>query len=148
MKKNLSWRIQNKMPFCGFNQKMIKGLHGFQSGLVEHGIIARSKKQKQSFEKTMDKELSDMSRFMKETYKIKDPEIRELIQALTKYACAFYKMVQKKGIKNYMDTINFLNNFYFEMDDKYYSELESDSQDMEKLVHWINGRGQNATKRI
>ena len=136
------------MPFCGFNQKMIKGLHGFQSGLVEHGIIVRSKKQEQSFEKTMDKELSDMSRFMREIHRIKDPEVRELIKALTKYACAFYKIVQKKGIKNYMDTINFINNFYFKMDNKYYSELEGDPKDMEKLVHWINCRGQNATKRI
>ena len=48
-----------------------------------------------------------------------------------------------------MDTINFLNNFYFSMDKKYYSELEGNPQDMKKLVEYLNDFGdQHATKRI
>jgi hypothetical protein len=126
------------MPMCGFNQKMIKGLTGFQNGLVEHGIIARSKKKQQSYDETVKKELDDMSRFMKEMHRIKDPNMRELTEALTKYACAFYKLVHKKGIDNYKDTIKFLNKFYFEMDNKYYSELEGESDDMKKLAIHLN----------
>ncbi len=126
------------MPFCGFNQKMLQGMSGFQSGLVEHGIIDRSEKKKQSFEETMNKELSDMSRFMKEIYRIKNPELRELTEALSSYACAFYKLIRKKGIKNYKSTIQFLNKFFWEMDDKYYSELEGKPEDMKKLALHLN----------
>ncbi len=126
------------MPMCGFNQKMLQGMSGFQSGLVEHGIIDRSEKKKQSFEETMNKELSDMSRFKKEIYRIKDPELRELTEALTSYACAFYKLIRKKGIKNYKETIQFLNKFFWEMDDKYYSELEGKPEDMKKLALHLN----------
>lgn len=126
------------MPICGFNQKMIDGLHGFQSGLVEHGIIKRSKNKKQSFEETIQRELDDMSRFMKEIHRIKDPEMRELTEALTKYACAFYKLVNKEGINNYQKTIQFLNKFYFEMDNKYYSELEGKPHAMKELALYLN----------
>ncbi len=126
------------MPFCGFNEKMLQGMSGFQNGLVEHGIIDRSEKKKQSFEETMNKELNDMSRFMKEIYRIKNPEIRELTEALTSYACAFYKLIRKKGIKNYRSTIQFLNKFFWEMDDKYYSELEGKPEDMKKLALHLN----------
>jgi len=42
-----------------------------------------------------------MARFQKEIHRIKDPELRELTEALTKYACAFYKLVNKRGINNY-----------------------------------------------
>ena len=45
------------MPICGFNQKMIEGLHGLQNGLVEHGIIERSKKKNQTHEETLKKNL-------------------------------------------------------------------------------------------
>ena len=126
------------MPLCGFNQKMLQGMSGFQNGLVEHGIIDRSEKKKQSFGETMNKELSDMSRFMKEIYRIKDPELRELTEALTSYACAFYKLIRKRGIKNYKSTIQFLNKFFWEMDDKYYSELEGKPEDMKKLALHLN----------
>jgi hypothetical protein len=126
------------MPFCGFNEKMLQGMSGFQNGLVEHGIIDRSEKKKQSFEETVNKELSDMSRFMKEIYRIKNPELRELTEALTSYACAFYKLIRKRGIKNYKDTIQFLNKFFWEMDDKYYSELEGKPEDMKKLALHLN----------
>ena len=126
------------MPFCGFNQKMLQGMSGFQSGLVEHGIMDRSEKKKQPFEETLKKELSDMARFQKEIHQIKNPEMRELTEALTNYACAFYKLVEKTGIKNYKSTIQFLNKFFWEMDNKYYSELEGQPEDMKKLALYLN----------
>ena len=79
-----------------------------------------------------------MSRFRKEMNRINDPDIREITEALTNYASAFYKLVQKKGIKNYAKTINFLNKFYFEMDNKYYSELEGKPEDMKELAIYLN----------
>ena len=51
---------------CGFNQKIEQGLSGLQAGLVEHGIIDRSKKKSQTHEVTLKKELDDMARFQKE----------------------------------------------------------------------------------
>lgn len=127
------------MPICGFNQKMVDGLHGFGTGLVEHGIIKRSKDKKQTFRQTIDKELDDMTRFQKEMHRIKDPDIQTLTKALTDYACAFYKIVDKKGIDNYKKTIEFLNKFFWEMDNKYYSELEGQPDDMKKLAEYLNG---------
>lgn len=126
------------MPWCGFNQKMEQGLLGLQAGLVEHGIIDRSKKKSQTHEETLQKELSDMSRFMKEIHRIRDPELRELTETLTKYACAFYKLVNKRGINNYMKTIQALNKFFWEMDNKYYTELEGKPEDMKQLAEYLN----------
>ena len=126
------------MPLCGFNQEMLEGLDLFHKGLVEHGIIRRSEKKNQSVEQTTNNELSDMNRFLKETHNIKNPEMRELIESLTKYACAFYKLVQKEGIAKYSQIIQFLNRFYLEMDGKYYSELEGKSEDMKQLVEHLN----------
>lgn len=97
------------------NERMLKGLKGFHKGLVEHGIILRSKTKNQTFQETMKKEFDDMDRFQKEIHRIKDPEVRELTRALTEYACAFYKLVQKKGIENYKETIEFLDKLYLEI---------------------------------
>lgn len=127
------------MPWCGFNRKMEEGLLGLQSGLVEHGIIDRSKKKNQTHEETLRKELDDMARFQKEIHRIKDPELKELTETLTKYACAFYKLVNKRGINNYKKTIQSLNKFFWEMDNKYYTELEGKPEDMKQLVEYLNG---------
>ena len=123
---------------CGFNEKMLKGMSGFQKGLVEHGIIDRSEKKSQTHNETLRKELGDMARFQKEIHLIEDPELRELTEALTRYACAFYKFVNKRGIKNYKKTIEFLNKFFWKMDNKYYTELEGKSNDMRKLALYLN----------
>ena len=104
------------MPICGFNQKMINGLDGFQTGLVEHGIIKRSKLKGKTHEEIFKRELDDMIRFQKEMHRIEDSELRALTKALTDYARAFYKLVYKNGIKNYQDTIKFLNRFFWEME--------------------------------
>ena len=88
------------MALCGFNQEMLEGLSGFYKGLVEHGILERSKKKKQATETTINKELEDMNDFLRETRRIEDPEIKDLTEALTKHALSYYKFVQKKGVKN------------------------------------------------
>ena len=137
------------MPLCGFNQEMLEGLDSFHKGLVEHGIILRSKEKNQFVERTLDKELSDMDRFLKETHNISNQEMRELTEALTKYANAFYNLIKKKGISQYPEIVQFLKKFYFEMDNKYYSELEGQKEDMKKLAIYLNTLGdQDATKRI
>ena len=79
-----------------------------------------------------------MARFQKEMHRIKDPELRELTETLTKYACAFYKLVNKRGINNYKKTIQALNKFFWEMDNKYYEELEGKSDDMKQLAEYLN----------
>ena len=179
-----------KTRILKLNERMLEGLKGFHKGLVEHGIILRSKIKNQTFQETIQKELDDMDRFQKEIHRVKDPEIRELTRALTEYACAFYKLIQKNGIENYKETIEFLdklyleiddksnfkedaeikeliealiryitffnklvekkgienyrktidfvNKFYFEMDNKYYSELEGKLDDMKKLTEYLN----------
>jgi len=130
------------MPFCGFDKQMLEGMKGFHKGLVEHGILHRSEKRKQTTEQTINKELEDMDDFLKETHNIKDPYMRELTETLAKYACAYYKFVQKKGVQNYKAVIQFLNKFYFSMDDKYYSELEGQPEAMKKLAVYLNDIGQ------
>ncbi len=137
------------MPLCGFNQKMLEGLVTFHEGLVEHGLIDRAKKKGQSVEQTMEAELSDMKRFLGETYRIEDPQKRAITEAITNYAKAFYQLVGTQGIKNYKAVVQGLNEFYRKMDDKYYSELEGKPYAMKQLVLYLNGlEEQNATKRI
>ena len=126
------------MPLCGFNQKMLEGLAAFHEGLVEHGLIERSKKKNQTTEQTINIELKDMDKFLKETHNLTEPEIRELTEALVGYASAYYKFVQKNGVNNYKKIIQFLNDFYFIMDDKYYSDLEGKPNDMKRLAEHLN----------
>lgn len=126
------------MPICGFNDNMLDGLKGFHKGLVEHGILNRSKKKNLTTDEVIENEIRDMNRFLKEIHHIKDPEVRKLIENLTKYAKSFYELIGKIGLENYSKVINSLNNGYFEMDRKYYSELEGKKDDMKKLVEYIN----------
>ncbi len=126
------------MPFCGFNEKMLEGLKLFHNGLVEHGIIDRAKKKGQSIDETIERELNDMLRFQKEMPRISNPKVRELTQNLTSYACSFYKLLQEKGINNYSQLVENLNNFYFEMDRKFYSDLEGQLEDMKLLAEHLD----------
>ncbi len=126
------------MPFCGFNKEMLEGMKLLHRGLIEHGIIERSKKKNQMTEETINKEIEDMVRFQKELLAIEDLEVRELIRTLTEYACAFYKLLQREGIENYENLIEKINNLYFEMDNKFYSELEGKPDDMEQLAKYLN----------
>ncbi len=126
------------MPFCGFNKDMLEGMKLFHRGLIEHGIIERSKRKNQMTEETINKEIGDMERFRKELSVIEDSEIRELIRTLTEYACAFYKLLQREGIEDYEKLIEKIGNLYFKMDDKFYSELEGKPDDMKQLAVYLN----------
>lgn len=126
------------MPLCGFNQKMLKGITAFHEGLVEYGLIKRSKLKNQSVDETLTRELADMNRFLAEIDKITDPQIRELTKALTKYAQAFYRLVNRKGINSYQQTTSTLNKYYAEMDRKFYKDLEGKPEDMKKLTEHLN----------
>lgn len=127
------------MPVCGFNQKMLEGLSALHEGLVEHGLIERSKIRKQTVSQTIDREFSDMERFLRETNRIADPEVREMTEAITQYARAFYNLIQSRGgIENYQQTIRELNDFYVEMDRKYYEELEGKHNSMRNLAEHLN----------
>lgn len=129
------------MPLCGFNQEMLEGMEKFHKGLVEHGILERSEKKKQTTEQTINKELEDMKDFLKETHNIEDANVRELTEMLARYACAYYKFVQNKGVENYKQIIQFLNQFYFNMDNKYYSKLEGQPKAMKQLAIYLNEIG-------
>jgi len=72
------------MPMCGFNQQMLDGLESFHSGLVEHGIVDRSRMKRETKEKIIIRELDDMNRFLKETHNIENEDMRELTEHLTK----------------------------------------------------------------
>ncbi len=117
---------------------MLEGLVAFHEGLVEHGLVERSRIRGQSVDQTLQRELSDMDRFLAETNNLADPEVRELTEALTNYAKAFYKLAGREGIGDYKDTVRKLDEFYVKMDDKFYKELENQPDDMKKLVGYLN----------
>jgi len=129
------------MPLCGFNQKMLEGLIAFHEGLVEHGLVERSRIRGQSVDQTLQRELSDMDKFLGEIDNLTDPQVRELTEALTNYARAFYKLIEREGIDKYKQTIRALNQFYVKMDDKFYKDLEGKSGDMKDLVSYLNEIG-------
>jgi len=126
------------MPLCGFNQKMLEGLVAFHEGLVEHGLIDRAKLKSQSVEKTLETELSDMERFLGETYRINDSQKRAITEAITNYVKSFYEIVGSQGIDDYRQVVQGLNEFYRKMDDKFYSELEGKPDDMEQLATYLD----------
>ncbi len=126
------------MPLCGFNKKMIQGLSAFHEGLVEHGLIERSRLKGSSIEATLQKEHQDMARFLLETHRIQDPEVREVTEALTRYAKALYQLVDKKGVRDYKNTVSLLRDLYVKMDNKFYSELEGKPDDMRRLAEYLN----------
>ena len=66
---------------------------------------------------------------------------RELIESLINYITCFNKFVKMRGIKNYKKSIDFINKYFFEMDRKYYSDLEGQPDDMSQLVIYLNEVG-------
>ena len=126
------------MALCGFNQNMLDGMKGFHKGLVEHGIVDRAKLKNKTTKEIIENELKDMDAFLKETHNLKNREIRELIENLARYSKTFYELVDKLGLENYLKIIKSLNKIYFEMDRKYYDELEGKEDAMKKLVNHLN----------
>ncbi len=131
-------RNEVKMPLCGFNQKMLDGLLAFNEGLVEHGLIDRSKDKQRSIDGTLDAELTDMQRFLSETGSLNDPRIRKIVEGITTYAQGIYELMRGHEISRYKEFARKLNDFFKSMDTKYYSELEGKPEDMKHLVQYLN----------
>lgn len=126
------------MPLCGFNDKMLKSLASFNEGLIEHGIIFRSRTNDETINQTFNREISDMKRFLPEIDKLDDDAKKLLTEGLVKYAMGFYLIMRKYNIKEYKDVVNKINNFFYFMDDKYYGELEGKPNDMKELAESLN----------
>lgn len=130
------------MPICGFNEKMLKGLTAFNEGLVEHGLMFRSKKNGETLDQAVKRELSDMTRLLSEVNRIDDTEKRIITEGIVKYAMGFYLIMRMKGVDNiesdYKEIIGKISNYFFEMDRKYYSELEGKSEDMKLLIEHLD----------
>ena len=126
------------MPFCGFNKKMLEGLTALTEGLVEHGLEYRCEKNGETTDQGIKREISDMTRLLLETNRIDDSAKRIMTEGIVKYAQGFYLIIRKKNIKNYKEVVSSLINYFNEMDNKYYSELEGKPNDMEELVEFLN----------
>ena len=108
---------------------------------MEHGLIERSKTTGQTVEERLEEELSDIGRFSVETHRIEDPELRALTDGLAQYAQAFYKLARRKGLDNYKQTARAVNDFFVEMDRKFYGELQGKPGDMRQLAEHLNKVG-------
>lgn len=126
------------MPMCGFNKKMIEGLKAFNEGLVEHGLNYRSKLNNETIEQGIKREISDMTRLLQELHNIDDSAKRVITEGITKYCMGFYLLARKNDLEKYPELIEKISRYFFEMDDKYYSELEGNTDDMQRLVEHLN----------
>lgn len=126
------------MPLCGFNEKMLKGLTYLSEGLVEYGLKFRCEKNKEDILTGINREISDMSRLLLDINKIEDSAKRTITEGIVKYAMGFYLIMRKKGIKNYKEDIEKIMNYFFNMDSKYYGELEGTAEDMKELIKFLN----------
>ncbi len=117
---------------------MLDGLRAFNEGLVEHGLIERSERKQQTIDDTLDAELADMQRFLRETPALNDPKLRKIVEGLTRYAQGVYQLIQGQDVSEYKELVHALNGLFAEMDSKYYSELEGKPDDMKKLVQYLN----------
>jgi len=130
------------MPFCGFNKKMLEGITAFSEGLVEHGLFDRGKKNNETIEQGIRRELSDMTRLLPELNKIDDNAKKTLTEGLVKYAMGFYLIMRKNGVENelkdYKEVIGKIGKYFKGMDSKYYNELEGKPDDMEELAKYLS----------
>jgi len=135
---SLNEGLIEKMPMCGFNKKMLEGLTAFSEGLMEYGLVERSKKNNETLDQAVKREISDMTRLLLEVDKIDDSAKRVLTEGIVKYAMGFYMLIRKKGIDNYKENIDEIMNYFHSMDKKFYSELKGKGDDMEQLVQYLN----------
>lgn len=126
------------MPLCGFNEKMLKGLSALTEGLIEHGLVDRCKKNEETIEQGIKREISDMTRLLPELHRIDDSAKRIITEGIVKYAQGFYMLTRKTGIENYEENIGKLMKYFHFMDDKYYGELEGQPEDMKELAEHLN----------
>lgn len=126
------------MPLCGFNKKMLKGLTAFNEGLVEYGLEFRSGKNNETIDQAIKREISDMTRFLSEIHRIDDSAKRTLTEGITKYAMGFYLIMRNNNIGEYKKVVKKINEYFYFMDDMYYSELEGRPEDMKELAEFLN----------
>jgi len=58
---------------------------------------------------------------------------------LSTFARAFYRLTRRKGLDNYQQTAQAVNNYFVEMDIKFYGELHGKKNDVGQLVKHLNG---------
>jgi len=126
------------MPLCGFNEKMLKGLTALTEGLIEHGLVYRCEKNGETIEQGIKREISDMARLIPELNRIDDSAKRIITEGIVKYAQGFYMHTRKKGIKNYKENIGKIMDYFKFMDEKFYSELEGQPDDMKDLTKFLD----------
>jgi len=122
------------MPLCGFNEKMLEGLSAFNEGLVEHGLKYRSELNNETIDQAIKREISDMARLLSEIHRIDDNAKRILTEGIAKYAMGFYLIMRKNNIDEYKEIVDAIGQYFKFMDDKYYSELEGNPDDMKELA--------------
>ena len=132
---------ENKMPMCGFNEKMLEGLKALTEGLVEYGLEYRCKKNGESIEQGIKREISDMTRLLAEVHKIDDSAKRVMTEGMVKYAMGFYMLARKRGIENYKADVGKIMDYFKFMDSEFYDKLEGKPEDMSELVKALDGRG-------
>lgn len=128
------------MPICGFNEKMLKGLTAFNEGLVEHGLIHRTKKNGETIDQGIKREIFDMTRLLLEINNIDDAPKRTLTEGIVKYAMGFYLIMRRNDIKDYEEVIKKIGEYFYFMDDKYYGELEGRVDDMKELIRLLDSK--------
>jgi hypothetical protein len=69
---------------------------------------------------------------------INDSAKRLLTEGIVKYAQGFYLIMRKKGIKNYKEDISKIMDYFYNMDSKYYGELERQPEDMKELIEFLD----------
>lgn len=124
--------------FCGFNEKMLKGLNEFNEGLVEHGLMLKSGKNNESIEQAIRREISDMTRLLTETHRIDDSAKRLMTEGLVQYVMYFFVLIRKKNLKEYKEIVKNIGEYFKEMDDKYYSDFDGKPEDMGMIVDFLN----------
>ena len=128
------------MPFCGFNEKMLKGLAAFNEGLVEHGLLYRSEINGESVEQGIKREISDMTRLLSELHRIDDTSKRAITEGIARYAMGFYMIMRKHEVANYKEVIETIGEYFRLMDEKYYAELEGRPDDMRELTEFLDNQ--------
>jgi hypothetical protein len=126
------------MGLCGFNKKMVDGLAALNEGLVEHGLRHRSEKNGETIDQAIKRELSDMTRLLSEIHRIDDTPKRILTEGLVRYVMGFYLIMRANKIEEYKEVIEKISEYFWYMDDKYYSELEGKSEDMKELAELLD----------
>ncbi len=117
---------------------MRKGLEMFNEGLVEHGLIDRTQKNNESIDQGIKRELSDMTRLFLEINRIENAPKRILTEGLIRYAMGFYLLMRTKNVEQYKQVVASINQYFFDMDDIYYSKLEGKLDDMRELAEFLN----------